>query len=126
MKRLLRFCESDAKATTRFTFLHRAVVLSQPQRPRSVDELRRVVGLLDKLDAISRPSDPPKGRDWEPGEFVPRTLADLPAGRTECVLELEQPEHDLLMASLNGTPWVSSVAREVVDTADFLAAAEKL
>jgi hypothetical protein len=104
MTRVLDF--STAKGTSRFAIIWQTLQFAQPG-PRSLDRMRTEVHLLAKLETISVEKD------------GTRELRDF------MELELSQSELDVITQYLPLVSWKVDAAAAVVDTADFLAAAER-
>lgn len=97
-------------------------IANTKQEGRGLEDRRRSVGVQRKLRAISQ----------ETGEKI-ALLGDEPmraltqAGPTVAV-ELSQPEHDLVVKALSEPriPWKPSRDEALIDTLDWLAAADKV
>lgn len=123
MTRTITFNADEARNQKRFEFIIGAMLLGgnheQQSSRGSIEVLRREARILNVLDAISDPNpDPqaPKLANNEPARTV----------RANAVMELDQPDFELLRKRLEETPWMPKVARDVVDAVDWLSAAEKV
>jgi hypothetical protein len=65
----------------------RLVCGNSPQRPLSIEEIRRRVRILDALDEATKPGD---------------------GGTLSEVLSLEDEDHKALCAAIEGFPWVNA------------------
>jgi hypothetical protein len=81
---------------------------------RGMETLRREGRILDKLEAISVPKVSTRGD-------ATRVTRELKPGTH--TLDLEVPEFDLLRQYFERCPWITSAARRVTATYDWLTAA---
>ena len=114
MRRVLKFGEGDRD---KFKFLYTGFLNGgNGTNAKGVEVLRREGRILDKLEAISTEELIINGSDTPvlTGERI------LKEGPQE--LSLEEPEYQLLQKYFQNTPWNTKVARQVVNTIDWLAA----
>jgi hypothetical protein len=119
MKRTIEF-KDDAKNQKRFELLYGAILVGGAQAQNGqrggIEVLRREARLLDSLDTISV---------LNPDRTVPKFPNDEPARlvTSGAAMVIAQADFELLKKRLEDTPWLPKVARDVVDTVDWLSAA---
>ena len=113
MKRVLIF--EGEKAARRYTYIYEGFVIGgQRDEKKSFDVVRKEAKILDKLQAAGVVQD---------GDGIPGLGDKYTLNPESSPVVLTQPEHDLVKARLEATPWRTHLAPQVVDAVDWFCAA---
>lgn len=117
MIRVLTF-DDTPRSQKRFELLYGAILVggADGQRKGGIETIRREARILDALDARSVVNDDPKAPPFPSNE--PARLVQTGA------LTLEQADFEILLQRMKDTPWLPKIARDVVDTVDWLTTAQ--
>jgi hypothetical protein len=101
--RVIEFNPRDPQSRDRFCILHQAILGAQDVK--GIHTLRRIIGLLDRFDALSDPVD---------GDANLRRLA------REGRLLLERDEYELVKRCLEEGRWNAAASREILKLYDLV------